>query len=91
MGKIIVKKLTDEEKKEMNIESWGIWEKEISTFPWSYSQEEQCYITEGAAKITDTQTGESVKIGVDDFVIFQSGLECTWEITQPIKKYYKFI
>jgi uncharacterized cupin superfamily protein len=91
MGKIIVKKLTDEEKKQMDIESWGIWEKEVSTFSWSYSQEEQCYIIEGAATITDTQTGESIEIGVDDFVIFQSGLECTWEIAQPIKKYYRFI
>ena len=91
MTKIIVKKISQEEKDELNIASWGVWEKEISTFDWSYDTEEQCYIIEGTAKITDTETGESVEIGANDFVIFQSGLKCTWEIAQPIKKYYRFV
>ncbi len=91
MEKITVRKLTQEEKKQMDIESWGIWEKEISTFPWSYDTQEDCYIISGKAKITDTDTGKSVEIAEDDFVVFAPELKCTWEIIEPIKKYYRFV
>lgn len=84
--KIEVRKPTDEEKNEA--ESWPIWQKERSVFPWSYSDKETCLIIEGKAKVkTDT---EEVEFGPGDYVIFPQGLECTWEIIEDIKKHYNF-
>ncbi len=91
MSKIDVKKLTQEEKKELNISSWPIWEKEISKFPWHYDSTEQCFILEGKVVVTDTQTNEKVEINAGDFVTFKENLSCTWEILQPIKKHYRFL
>jgi uncharacterized cupin superfamily protein len=91
MSKIEVRKLSEEEKEEMGIESWGVWQKEISTFDWSYDTTEQCYIIEGEAVITDKESGEAVTITKGDFVVFNSGLNCVWDIKEAIKKYYKFV
>ena len=85
--KIEVKKPTEEEKKEM--ESCGIWEKEASEFPWEYDDKETCLILEGKAEVT-TEDGEKAAFGKGDYVVFPKGLRCTWKITEPIKKYYKF-
>ncbi len=85
--KIQIKKPTEKEKKEM--QSCDIWEKEISEFPWQYDEKETCLIIEGKAEVT-TEDGKKVKFGEGDYVIFPIGLKCTWEIIQPIRKYYKF-
>ncbi|MCD6122656.1 MAG: cupin domain-containing protein [Spirochaetales bacterium] len=85
---IEIKQLSENEKKKMGIDSWSIWEKEISEFDWSYSMEERCYILEGKAVIKTTAGEVEIKKG--DFVIFPKGLECTWKITEPIKKHYNF-
>jgi len=85
--KIEVRKPTEKEKKEAA--SWGIWEKEVSEFPWEYDEKESCLILEGKAEVT-TESGEKVKFGKGDFVVFPVGLKCKWKITEPIKKYYKF-
>tara|TARA_Y100000310_G_C19998932_1_gene497557 strand:- start:45 stop:305 length:261 start_codon:yes stop_codon:yes gene_type:complete len=83
---IEIKKPTEEEIKEAS--SWGIWEKEVSEFPWEYSDKETCLILEGKAEVTTDQ--EKVSFGAGDYVIFPKGLKCTWNILEPIKKHYKF-
>ncbi len=83
-----VKKLNDKEIEEMGIKSWPIWEKEVSQFDWSYSSEERCLILEGRALITYGDKNVEIKKG--DFVIFPKGLQCKWNITEPIKKHYNF-
>ncbi len=85
--KIEVKKPTDEEIKQT--ESWGIWEKEVSEFPWEYDEKETCYILEGKATVK-AEDGEEVSFGKDDLVIFPKGLKCTWKVTEAIRKRYKF-
>ncbi len=84
--RIEVRKPTEKEKKEA--ESWEIWKKEVSEFPWEYDDRETCLILEGKAEVT-TEKGK-VNFGKGDFVVFPNGLKCRWKITQPIKKYYKF-
>jgi len=86
--KIEVKKLSNNEIKDMNIKSWNIWEKEISRFPWTYHEEELCYILEGEV-IVETKL-ETVRIVAGDFVRFPANLECVWDIKKKIKKHYKF-
>ena len=84
---IEVRKPTEKEKTEM--ESCGIWEKEISEFPWEYDEKETCLILEGKAEVT-AKSGEKAAFGKGDLVIFPEGLECRWKITEPIRKHYKF-
>ncbi|MBN1950210.1 MAG: cupin domain-containing protein [Bacteroidales bacterium] len=70
-------------------ESWGIWSKEVSEFPWFYSDRETCYILEGEAEAFDKK-GNHIKFKAGDMVMFEEGLECTWKITRAIRKRYKF-
>lgn len=69
-------------------ENWGIWEKEVSEFPWEYDEKETCYILEGSAVVT-AENGEKISFAKGDLVEFEAGLKCTWKITKDIKK--KFI
>lgn len=70
-------------------ESWPIWEKEVSQFPWSYDAKEVCLILEGAVTVTP-DGGEPVLIQAGDLVTFPQGMSCEWNITQPIRKHYTF-
>jgi uncharacterized cupin superfamily protein len=81
-----VKKPTAEEKHEA--ESWPIWEKEQSTFPWAYDEKETCLILKGKAVVSCSE-GE-VEFSAGDYVIFPQGLKCTWNIKDKISKHYKF-
>jgi uncharacterized cupin superfamily protein len=73
----------------MHVDSWPIWEKEVSTFDWHYDQEETCYIIEGEAVIIP-KTGASITIVRGDLVRFPAGLDCTWQIVEAIEKHYVF-
>ncbi|RMD71838.1 MAG: DUF861 domain-containing protein [Gammaproteobacteria bacterium] len=72
----------------MGVEGWPIWTKEISEFPWAYSQTETCYILEGEA-VVEPEEGEPVRIRAGDLVTFMEGLTCTWRILSPIRKHYR--
>lgn len=69
-------------------ENWPIWTKGVSEFPWSYDEQETCLLLEG--DVTVTWSGGSVHFAAGDLVVFPQGLECTWKISKPVKKYYKF-
>jgi uncharacterized protein len=87
--KIQVEKLSERKKEELQIETWPIWEKEISSFPWKYDNTEVCYIIEGEIIVkTDTET---IRIGPGDFVTFPKDLACQWEIVKPVRKYFNFL
>jgi hypothetical protein len=67
---------------------WPIWEKEVSTFPWSYDQQETCYFLAGEAVVTP-EGGEPVTLRKGDLVTFPAGLRCTWEVRSPVRKHYE--
>ena len=73
----------------MGVDSWQIWTKEVSEFPWTYDVNETCYILEGSVTVTP-EGGEPVKLEENDLVTFPAGLSCTWQIHSDIKKHYKF-
>ena len=85
--KMNVRKPTEVEIEETR--HWGNWSKEKSVFPWSYDMRETCYILEGEAEVKDVE-GNKVHFKKGDLVVFEKGLDCTWEIINPIKKKYKF-
>jgi len=71
----------------LGVEDWPIWEKDVSTFRWTYDQKETCYFLEGEAIVTP-DGGDPVKLGKKDLVIFPPGMTCIWEIRSPVRKHY---
>lgn len=83
---IIVKKPSEDES--VKCKTWPIWECEPSTFDWAYTEKETCLMLKG--KVTVTDGSDSVSFGPGDLVIFPNGLECTWQVTEAVKKHYNF-
>lgn len=86
--KIEVNRPDIDELKEMEVESWPIWEHEEDKFEWFYDKTERCYIISGEATIVSEFETITVKPG--DFVVFPAGLECIWDIDTAIRKHYSF-
>ncbi len=87
--KIEIKKLKREDFEKEGITSWPIWEKEVSRFDWHYDDTEECFLLEGKV-VVEAADGEKVEFGKGDFVTFPKGLSCTWDIKEPVRKYYNF-
>jgi uncharacterized cupin superfamily protein len=85
---IIIKKLSDSEINEKDINNWPIWKKEVSTFDWYYDSPEQCLILEGEVTVKTNDGDYKIKAG--DYVEFPQGLKCVWNITKNIRKHYNF-
>ncbi|TNG00061.1 MAG: DUF861 domain-containing protein, partial [Gammaproteobacteria bacterium] len=48
MEQIIFERDPSPEKLEMiGVYDWPIWEKEVSSFPWTYDSQETCYLLNG--------------------------------------------
>lgn len=73
----------------MGVFSWPVWEKEASEFPWSYDEQEICYLLEGDVIVTP-EGGEPVRFGKGDLVTFPSGMRCRWKILTNVRKHYRF-
>ncbi len=89
MEPVKVKRPTDEELEQLGVEDWPIWEKEVSNFPWFYSEAETFYVLEGKVKV-DLDRGGSVEFGKGDLVTFAQGVGCRWDVREPIRKHYRF-
>ena len=90
MSKISVEHSPSEARlKELGVNSWPTWSKEVSKFPWSYREQEVAYVLQGEVVVTP-DGGEPVSFGAGDLVTFPSGMSCTWEVKQPLRKHYRF-
>ncbi|HRU38639.1 MAG TPA: cupin domain-containing protein [Candidatus Goldiibacteriota bacterium] len=85
---IIVLKPNRDEMAGLNVFDWPIWEKEVSKFSWHYDDSETCFILEGKARVT--AGNETVTFEAGDLVVFPKGLDCVWEVIEPVKKHYRF-
>ncbi|MDH5182400.1 MAG: cupin domain-containing protein [Gammaproteobacteria bacterium] len=74
---------------DLGVHNWGIWSKEVSSFPWQYDATETCYFLEGDVLVTP-ENGEPVRMGKGDLVTFPSGMTCHWEILSDVKKHFNF-
>jgi uncharacterized cupin superfamily protein len=61
----------------LGVTSWPTWGRGVSTFPWSYDEQETCLLLEGEVTVTP-DGGEPVRFGAGDLVVFDAGLSCTW-------------
>jgi hypothetical protein len=73
----------------LGVYDWPIWEKEVSTFPWTYSERETCYLLAGEVVVTP-EGGEPVTLKKGDLVTFPEGMRCTWDVRVPVRKHYQF-
>lgn len=89
MALITVEQPTAAQLAVLGVADWPTWTKEVSRFPWHYSSREIAYILEGAVTVTP-QGGAPVSFGAGDLVTFEPGLDCVWEVTQPLRKHYQF-
>ncbi len=90
MANMKKKKPSEEELEKLGVKSWGTWSKEKSTFDWSYSDTETCYLLEGEVEVEDPDTGEKIEFGKGDLVQFNKGLKCKWNVKKPVHKHYTF-
>ncbi|MBD3193017.1 MAG: DUF861 domain-containing protein [Candidatus Heimdallarchaeota archaeon] len=87
--KVTIRKPEEGELEELAIDSWGIWEKEVSEFPWEYDEKEIFYVFEGQVSV-ELDDGTKVEFGKGDLVEFAQGVKCTWKVHKDIRKAYKF-
>ena len=85
----VEKNPTPERLSALGVHDWPTWGREVSSFPWEYDNEEQCYLLEGDVTVTQ-EGGEPVRIGQGDLVTFPAGMSCTWKVSRPVRKHYQF-
>ncbi|MEJ2385892.1 MAG: cupin domain-containing protein [Chromatiaceae bacterium] len=71
----------------LGVDDWPVWRKEVSQFPWKYTQTEVCYVLKGRFVVTP-EGGEPQEFTRGDLITFPAGLQCTWEILEPVEKHY---
>ena len=72
----------------LGITKWPTWQKEVSTFDWSFPEQEIAYILEGECVITPAG-GAPVTFGKGDLVTFPAGLKASWQVLKPLHKHYQ--
>ena len=88
MSQIIVEHTPDTARLEaLGVSKWPTWEKEVSTFPWTFLEQEIAYILEGECVITP-EGGKPVTFGKGDLVTFPAGMKANWEVRKPLHKHY---
>lgn len=75
--------------KELSVAHWPIWEKEVSTFPWSFVTTEIAFIVEGECVMTPEDGGPSTTFKAGGLVVFPNGYKGTWEVKKALKKQFK--
>ncbi len=71
------------------VKQWEVWVKEPCTFEHDQQKTESFYILEGNAVLT-TDANVKTEISSGDFVTVKSGQIVTWEISNQIKKHFRF-
>jgi uncharacterized protein len=94
MNQILVSKVTVETKPaqsrldSLGVSKWPTWQKEVSTFDWTFPEQEIAYILEGECVITP-KDGAPVSFGKGDLVTFPAGMKASWQVIQPLHKHYQ--
>jgi len=78
-----------EKLEQLGVYDWPIWEKQASTFPWTYDSSETCYLLQGRITVTP-DGGDPVPLQAGDLVTFPAGMQCSWEIHEAVRKHYQF-
>jgi uncharacterized protein len=89
MPQIIVEKnLAQTRLDALGVSKWPTWQKEVSTFDWTFHEQEIAYILDGECVITPIG-GTAVTFGKGDLITFPAGMKASWEVKKPLHKHYK--
>ncbi|MFA9461292.1 cupin domain-containing protein [Thiohalorhabdus sp. Cl-TMA] len=88
MHSIEVRRPTEEELQDLGVRDWPLWEKGESRFPWTYDEQEVCYLIAGRVTV-EPETGAPVTFGEGDLVTLPRGMRCTWDIHEAVRKHYR--
>ncbi len=72
----------------LKVNTWATWRKEVSTFSWTFPEQEIAYILEGECEVT-TCCGEKVTFAQGDLVTFPAGFKVNWQVKQALHKRYQ--
>ncbi|GAB4854460.1 hypothetical protein Ancab_023044 [Ancistrocladus abbreviatus] len=75
---------------ELGVKQWPKWGCPPSKFPWTYSDQETCYLLRGKVKVIPDGANEAVEIQSGDLVVFPKDMSCTWDVAEAVDKHYKF-
>jgi uncharacterized protein len=65
----------------------GIFVGQPSRFRYTFETDETFHVIEGRVTIT-LDSGASATLGPDDIASFPRGAQATWEITEPLRKFF---
>ena len=72
----------------LGVKKWPTWQKEVSTFDWTFHEQEIAYILEGECIITPANSGP-ISFGKGDLVTFPAGMKASWQVKKPLHKHYQ--
>ena len=84
---IVVESISPDEAHDRGILAWPVSRRGVSRYSWHYDTSELCYLVSGLARI-ETEDG-NVEVEAGDLVTLPAGLDCVWDIREPIAKHYK--
>ena len=89
---VSVSRPDEAELERLGVRDWGVWTSEVATFPWRYDEAETCFLLEGRVRVEGRgeDEGVSAEFGSGDLVTFPRGLECTWIVSEPVRKHFRF-
>ena len=76
--------------KSKGVYDWGTWGCAVSKFPWTYYENESCYLLAGKVTVIPTDGRKTVTFRKGDFVTFPAGMSCTWDVSEAVQKHFMF-
>mmetsp|Transcript_18658 Transcript_18658/g.25714 ORF Transcript_18658/g.25714 Transcript_18658/m.25714 type:complete len:134 (-) Transcript_18658:135-536(-) len=86
----VISQADEEFLKKKGVFSWGTWGCGVSKFPWTYGENESCYLLEGKVTVTPDDGRAAATFGKGDFVTFPAGMSCTWDVSEAVQKHFLF-
>ena len=75
---------------ELGIKNWPIWTCDVSSFDWTYEDQETCLLLEGEVTVAP-EGGTPVRFGAGDLLVFPAGMDCRWDAQKAVRKHYRLV
>ena len=89
MSILVTSPCTETTIQELGIKNWPIWTCDVSSFNWTYEDQETCLLLEGEVTVTP-EGGTPVQFGAGDLVVFPAGMDCRLDVQKAVRKHYRF-
>ena len=89
MSILVTSPCTETTIQELGIKNWPIWTCDVSSFDWTYEDQEICLLLEGEVTVTP-EGGTPVQFRAGDLVVFPAGMDCRWDVKKAVRKHYRF-